>query len=115
MPIQSFGQSVSGRRGKRCTEIGLFPLAPLCHGHASSVRDGREVQIDPIQPTLKAPGSERLKPKHVEVLSSFAFRFNVRRYMMGPETFTRYFKDDNTRVTKMIVVGRCRLTLSNIC
>jgi len=38
------------------------------------------VQIDPIKPTLKAPGSKRLKLNCDELLSSFAFKFNVRRY-----------------------------------
>ena len=37
-------------------------------------------QVDPIKPTLKAPGSKRLKLKYDELLSSFAFNFNLRRY-----------------------------------
>jgi len=39
------------------------------------------VQVDPIKPTLKAPGSKRLKPNCDELLSNFAFKFKVRRYM----------------------------------
>ena len=31
---------------------------------------------------LKAPGTERLKLKYDEVVSSFAFNFNLRRYIM---------------------------------
>jgi hypothetical protein len=31
---------------------------------------------------LKAPGTERLKLKHDNLLSKFAFKFNLRRYMM---------------------------------
>jgi len=38
------------------------------------------VQVDPIQHTLKASGTERLKLKQDEVLSSFAFKFNLRHY-----------------------------------
>jgi len=38
------------------------------------------VQVDPIKPTLKAPGTKRLKLKHDEPLSNFAFKFNLRRY-----------------------------------
>jgi len=38
------------------------------------------VQVDPIKPTLKAPGTERLKLKYEEPLSDFGFKFNLRRY-----------------------------------
>ena len=41
---------------------------------------GRAVQVDPIKPTLKAPGTKRLKLKYDKLLSSFAFNFNLRRY-----------------------------------
>ena len=33
-------------------------------------------------PTLKAPVSKHLKLKHYQLLSSFAFNFNLRRYIM---------------------------------
>ena len=38
------------------------------------------VQVDPIKPTLKAPGTQRLKLKHDEPPSNFGFKFNLRRY-----------------------------------
>jgi len=38
------------------------------------------VQVDPSKPTLKPPGTKRLKLKHDTLLSSFAFKFNVCRY-----------------------------------
>ena len=41
---------------------------------------GRAVQVDPIKPTLKPPGTERLKLKCDSQLSTFAFKFNSRRY-----------------------------------
>ena len=41
------------------------------------------MQVDPIRPTLKAPGSKRLKLKHDGLLSYFAFKFNMRRHIMG--------------------------------
>ena len=41
---------------------------------------GRSVQVDPINPTLKPPGTKRLKLKWDTLLSSFAFKFNMRRY-----------------------------------
>ena len=45
------------------------------------------MQVDPITPTLKAPGTKRLKLKHDESLSNFAFKFNLRRY--AEELFDR--------------------------
>jgi hypothetical protein len=41
------------------------------------------VLVDPINPTLKAPGIKRLKLKHDEALSSFAFKNSLRRYNSG--------------------------------
>ena len=40
---------------------------------------GRAVQVDPIKPVLKPPGTMRLKLKHGKLLSSFAFKSNLRR------------------------------------
>jgi len=42
-----------------------------------------EVQIDPIKPELKPPGTKRLKLKCDVLLLNFAFKFNLRRYAMG--------------------------------
>jgi len=47
------------------------------------VHHGRAVQVDPIKPKVKAPGTERLKPNYDEPLSNFAFNFNLRRYSMA--------------------------------
>ena len=44
---------------------------------------GKAVQLDPIKPTLTAPKSKRLKLKHDELLSTYAFDFNLRRYTMA--------------------------------
>jgi len=38
------------------------------------------VQVDPINPALKSPGTKRLKLKYDEPPSNFAFQFNLRRY-----------------------------------
>jgi hypothetical protein len=38
------------------------------------------VQVDPIKPVLKAPGAERFKLKCDELLTNFAFKFNLRRF-----------------------------------
>ena len=41
------------------------------------------MQVDPIKPVLKAPGTEHLILKYDQPLSNFAFKFNMRRYMEG--------------------------------
>jgi len=41
---------------------------------------GKAVQVDPIKPTLKPPGTKRLKQKYDKLLSTFAFNFKLRRY-----------------------------------
>ena len=41
---------------------------------------GKAVQVDPITPTLKAPGINLLKLKYDKPLSKFDFKFNLRRY-----------------------------------
>jgi len=41
---------------------------------------GKAVQVDPIKPTLEAPGIKLLNLKYDEPLSKFAFKFNLRRY-----------------------------------
>ena len=39
------------------------------------------MQVDPIKPTLKAPGTKRLKLQYDEPPSSFALKFKLRRYI----------------------------------
>jgi len=41
---------------------------------------GRAVQVDPMKPVLKSPGTKHLKPTCYILLSTFAFKFNLRRY-----------------------------------
>ena len=38
------------------------------------------MQLDSIKPTLKAPGTQRLKLKCDDLLLKFAFKINLRRY-----------------------------------
>jgi len=45
---------------------------------------GRAVHVDPIKPTLKAPGTMHSKLKCDGTLSKFAFNFNLRLYITGP-------------------------------
>ena len=41
------------------------------------------MQVGPIKPTLKAPGTKRLKLKYDVLLPNFAFKSNLRRYNLG--------------------------------
>jgi len=66
---------------------------------------GRTVQVDPIKPKLKPPGTKRLNLKCDALLSTSAFKFNLRRF--NPEAWNLY--------AHAAVVGWCRLTLSNPC
>jgi hypothetical protein len=54
------------------------------------------VQVDPIKPTLKAPGTKRLKLKFDILLSNFAFKFNLRRYI----------KAKSGKLVGMVAAGR---------
>ena len=65
------------------------------------------MQVDPIKPTLKAPGTKPLKLKYGKLVSNFAFNFNLRRYI---KALTQHPAFDIKNPNK---VGRCRLTLSN--
>ena len=41
------------------------------------------VQVEPMKPVMKAPGTKRLKLKYVTLLSNSAFDFNLRCYPPG--------------------------------
>jgi hypothetical protein len=47
---------------------------------------GRAVQVHPIKLNLKPPGTKRLKLKCDILLSTSAFKLNLRRYALGMET-----------------------------
>jgi hypothetical protein len=49
------------------------------------------VQVDPIKHTLKATGTERLKLECDELLSSFAFEFNLRHYIVTAHPRVTHF------------------------
>jgi hypothetical protein len=62
---------------------------------------GGAVQVYPMKPTLKAPGSKRLSPKCEEPLSDFAFKFKLRHYTTAaaaacPTTSRRNFTHSST-------------------
>jgi len=72
---------------------------------------GRAVQVDPIKPTLRAPGTQHLKPKCDKLLSNSAFEFNLRRYNQVKTLEEARVTAEQER--EDAEVGRCRLTLSN--
>ena len=85
------------------------------------------VQVDPINPTLKAPGTD-LKLEYEQLLSNFGFKFNLRRYnqinfgikptdifypnlWQPTEPLTNTSREDGMFQPITHIVGRCRLTL----
>ena len=64
------------------------------------------MQVDPLKPTLKAPETNRLKLEYQKMLSSFAFKFNLRRYNVVAAMMTVLV------ITLAIMVRWCRMTLS---
>jgi hypothetical protein len=52
-------------------------------GAFAAVAIGRAVQVDPMKPKLKSPGTMRLKLTCEILLSTSAFKFNLRRYTSG--------------------------------
>jgi len=48
-------------------------------------RAGEAVQLEPIKSKSKSPGTKRLKLKHDNLVSSFAFNFNLGHYTLGPD------------------------------
>ena len=68
---------------------------------------GGAVQVDPMKPKLKAPGTKRLKRTFDVLVSKFAFKFNLRRYnvVTGGERI-------DMDLLKDAKVGRCRSPVS---
>jgi len=80
------------------------------------------VQVHPIKPTLKAPGTKRLKLEYDVLLSNFAFRFNMRRYSKGLKMLINRQLGEGWNHWKNLLeqkrgnedkVGPCMSTLSN--
>jgi hypothetical protein len=70
---------------------------------------GTAVQVDPIKSTLKAPITNPLTLKYDEPLSTFAFKFNLRRYNLAL-LFAFAFLRGGSGGSSSPVVGRCRFT-----
>jgi len=97
------------------------------------------VQVDPIQPVLKAPGAKRLKLECDILLSNSTFKFNLRRHIkdaanavlnivygvnhkdydaasdhiVTAASCTTHCLAPVVSVVQKNLVGRCRLTLLN--
>jgi len=63
---------------------------------------GRAVQVDPIKPKLKTPGTNLLTLNCDEPLSTFAFKFNLRRYTLGTTPRRRLRRRRTTPTRRMV-------------
>ena len=64
-----------------------------------SVAPGRAVQVDPMKPALKPPGTKRLKLTYDKLLSNVAFKINLRRYSLAGSPLTRMSSPGTARMT----------------
>jgi len=74
-------------------------------------RLGRAVQVDPMKPKLKPPGTKRSKLEYDGLLSNHGFKFSLRCYTS--ELFLSPAEIAAMHAVKKPPVRRCRLTLSN--
>ena len=91
-----------------------------CEFHTPRTRPGRAVQVDPIKPTLEAPGIKLKTLNRGKPLSKFALKCNLRLYTLGlyaALTVTANYVLVLTMLPAALLlhakVGRCRLTLSS--
>jgi len=63
------------------------------------------VQVDPIKPTLRSPGTKRLKLKCDEPPSNFAFNINMRRYNEAQARAAAYEVNGRNFESRCIEVG----------
>jgi len=70
------------------------------------------VQVDAIEPTLKAPGTKRLKLIYDEPPSKFAFKFNLRRHTEGQKAVAVLLQpfQKTPLADEYPAVGRCTFT-----
>ena len=62
------------------------------------------MEVDPIKPTVKALGTKRLKLKHDELLSIFAFNLDLRRYTVAGRG--QHAQPRHARVRLRVAPGR---------
>ena len=73
------------------------------------------MQVDPVTPKLTPPGTKRLKLRCDILVSTSAFKFDVRRYMKAAAAATAAdLRSAELRSAPLAqpAVGRCRLTVS---
>ena len=75
---------------------GAIALADV---HNACITHGEAVQVEPMKPVLKALGTELLILKCGELLSRFAFNFNLRRCSTGSRSRT-------SRTIRCVLQGR---------
>ena len=73
------------------------------------------MQVDSIKIRIETkPKFQRLQLKYAKLLSSFAFKFNLRRYnMVSLVEGNEHDPTGKASVQGVVMVGRCTLTLSN--
>ena len=59
-------------------------MGPAARRGGARCHRGREVQVHPIKSNLKPPGTKRLKLKCDILLSTYAFKLNLRLYTVVP-------------------------------
>jgi hypothetical protein len=72
---------LSGISTRHCAAATLADMEECSFEEFVKSLVGRK-QVDPVKPTLRAPGSERLKLKYEELLSNFGFKLSLRRYSL---------------------------------
>ena len=63
------------------------------HNHLAGQRGGpgEAVQLDPMKPDMKPPGSKRLNLKSEVLLSNFYFKFNLRCYTLVAAGYRAFY------------------------
>jgi hypothetical protein len=69
--------------------LGVDPSAEVLRLAAPIGTRGGAVQVDPIKPALKVPGTKRVELIYDGPLSNFTFNFNLRRYTAADARLAR--------------------------
>ena len=81
------GSGGGGSGGALCllhAAIGKHGATTMTPTTTTGSLPGEEVQVDPTIPKLKPPGTQHLKLKCADSLSTFAFNFSLRCYTPAP-------------------------------